>query len=235
MFGVCESKTNKRNIFGLHKLKYFSLCQDERNIITILEPADSLHSPPVEDDPKERSSSYFPPARLNYYAHTPHHGQQNTRIYGPTPLPHLVTHHIGPSLPPAIMYPAPHITYYQPHPPSRPQSTPATRIDQPQVASLCPLYIYICSTGQDRIDSTGLGLVSVLSSLPGVLQSVLVPVLAAGSAVWISRNLPTPIVHERRRRDISGLAHSKYNPYIYIKLGVSPSVPSYLKWGILAL
>ena len=50
---------------------------------------------------------------------------------------------------------------------------------------------------QDRIDSVSLPL---LSLLPSLLKSVVVPVLAAGSAVWLSQNLPTPVVQERRRR-----------------------------------
>ena len=121
--------------------------QEDR--ITILAPSNILHSPPVEDETRQklntnsRSSSYFPPTSLNYYPSTPLYPM----------MPHV----------PAYMYPA----YYQ-------QDTP-----------------------QDRIDAASVSLVSLL---PSLLKSVLVPVLAAGSAVWLSQNLPTPVVQERRRR-----------------------------------
>ena len=51
---------------------------------------------------------------------------------------------------------------------------------------------------QDRIDAAS---VSLISLLPTLLKSVLVPVLAAGSAVWLSQNLPTPVVQERKKRN----------------------------------
>ena len=51
---------------------------------------------------------------------------------------------------------------------------------------------------------------SVVSLLPSLLRSVLVPVLAAGSAVWLSQNLPTPVVQERRKRS-SGRARGTGN------------------------
>ena len=54
---------------------------------------------------------------------------------------------------------------------------------------------------QDRIDSTTLSVASAIVSLPDMLKTIVLPVLAAGSAVWISRNLPTTVVHERKKRD----------------------------------
>ena len=54
----------------------------------------------------------------------------------------------------------------------------------------------------DRVDVTGLSWVSSLSSaLPSLLNSLVLPALAAGSAVWINNNLPTPVEHQRRRRE----------------------------------
>ena len=54
---------------------------------------------------------------------------------------------------------------------------------------------------QDRIDSTTLSVATAILSLPDMLKTMVLPVLAAGSAVWISRNLPTTVVHERKKRD----------------------------------
>ena len=56
-------------------------------------------------------------------------------------------------------------------------------------------------TLQDRVDAASL---SVVSLLPSILKSVVVPVLAAGSAVWLSQNLPTPVVQERKKRSSGG-------------------------------
>ena len=83
---------------------------------------------------------------------------------------------IGPVLPSAALpYPyPPSPPYYQPRPP------------QPRPDLL-----------EDRVDAASL---SVVSLLPSLLKSVVVPVLAAGSAVWLSQNLPTPVVQERKKR-----------------------------------
>ena len=86
---------------------------------------------------------------------------------------------IGPVLPSAALpYPySPSPPYYQPRPQPRPDLL------------------------EDRVDAASL---SVVSLLPSLLRSVVVPVLAAGSAVWLSQNLPTPVVQERKKRS-SGL------------------------------
>ena len=144
--------------------------QDERNIITILAPSDRLHSPPLEvGGAGDRSSPYFPPTTLSYYAAPP-----------PPPPALPVYTHIGPSLPPTIIkyYPAP-VPAPAPAPPPAPARPSADPIS-------------------DRVDTAALSLVSAVSSLPSVLGSVVVPLLAAGSAVWLSQNVPTPVVHERR-------------------------------------
>ena len=86
---------------------------------------------------------------------------------------------IGPVLPSAALpYPySPSPPYYQPRPQPRPDLL------------------------EDRVDAASL---SVVSLLPSLLRSVVVPVLAAGSAVWLSQNLPTPVVQERRKRSSGG-------------------------------
>ena len=54
----------------------------------------------------------------------------------------------------------------------------------------------------DRVDVAGLSWVGSLSSaLPSLLNTLVLPALAAGSAVWISNNIPTPVVHQRRLRE----------------------------------
>ena len=54
----------------------------------------------------------------------------------------------------------------------------------------------------DRVDMAALSWVTSLSSaLPSLLNTLVLPALAAGSAVWISNNIPTPVVHQRRRRE----------------------------------
>ena len=54
----------------------------------------------------------------------------------------------------------------------------------------------------DRVDVAALSWVTSLSSaLPSLLNTLVLPALAAGSAVWISNNIPTPVVHQRRRRE----------------------------------
>ena len=82
---------------------------------------------------------------------------------------------IGPVLPSVPAYLPPSSPYYQAH-------------QQPD-------------TLQDRVDAASL---SVVSLLPSILKSVVVPVLAAGSAVWLSQNLPTPVVQQRKKRSSGG-------------------------------
>ena len=142
--------------------------QDERNIITILAPSDRLHSPPLEVGGAGDRSSPFFPPTTLSYYAAP-----------PPPPPALPVYtHIGPSLPPTIIkyYPAPAPVPAPAPAPARPSADPIS----------------------DRVDTAALSLVSAVSSLPSVLGSVVVPLLAAGSAVWLSQNVPTPVVHERR-------------------------------------
>ena len=68
----------------------------------------------------------------------------------------------------------------------------------------------------DRVDVSALSWVSSLSSaLPSVLNTLVLPALAAGSAVWISNNipsLPTPVEHQRAGRGRRGApGHHEHN------------------------
>ena len=74
------------------------MIKGEDDVITIMEPSDHLHSPPLDEGVEDRSydSSYFPPTSLNYYA------PSSFPVYSP----------IGPTMPPAVLYPRPNIRYH---------------------------------------------------------------------------------------------------------------------------
>ena len=114
---------------------------------------------------------------VSYYKVTPNSRSSSSSYFPPASLsyypPRAVYPLLGPALPPPPSYM--YRPYYHHNPPDMPQDIP-----------------------EDRIDTTSVSLVSLL---PALLMSVLVPVLAAGSAVWLSQNLPTPVVQERKKRN----------------------------------